>query len=100
MEAYRLSPENLMISVNIATCYYNIGVEIEETIRSLTVNSAVKKERARSAGAFEQAVIWLDKAYQQEPDDPEVVARVYDLYKALRQTEKAKNIENQINGSK
>lgn len=99
-EAIRLFPDEVLAYVNIATCYYNIGVEIEETTRTISANSVVKKERARSAEAFEQAVSWLDKAYQKKPDDPLVVAKLYDLYKSLRQTEKAKNIESQINGSK
>jgi len=99
-EAIRLAPDDFMSYVNIATCYYNTGVEIEESVRSLSSNNAVKKEKARSAEAFDQAVSWLDKAYQKNPQDPEVMVKIYDLYKALRQTDKAKTIENQINGSK
>jgi tetratricopeptide (TPR) repeat protein len=101
IEAYndvvRIDPENIMAYVNIATCYYNRGVEMEELARRLTSNAAVLEERARSEEAFQEAVKWLDKANQQEPDDQAVIGRIYDLYTLLRENEKARLMEERIN---
>lgn len=96
-EVVKISPENAMAHLNIATCYYNRGVEMEETARSLTNNTAVKEERARSKEAFQEAVKWLDNANQQDPDDETVIARIYELYTLLRENEKARMIEERIN---
>jgi hypothetical protein len=86
-----------MIYVNIATCYYNIGVDIEESARTLTLNRLVQQEKSRSAEAFENAVIWLDKAYDQEPEDEVVIQKLFQLYKSLRINDKMEIIEEQIN---
>lgn len=96
-EVVRLAPENVMAHVNIATCYYNLGVEFEEIARTLANNIAVQEERARSQEAFREAVKWLDKANQQEPDDQSVISRIYELYTLLRENEKARMIEGRIN---
>ncbi len=97
IEAYKkaneLAPDDLMINVNIATCYYNIGVEIEESARTLTLNTLVQQEKARSAEAFENAVLWLDKTYDQEPEDQIVIQKLFQLYKDLRINDKMENIE-------
>ena len=101
IEAYKkaneLAPDDLMIYVNIATCYYNIGVDIEESARTLTLNRLVQQEKSRSAEAFENAVIWLDKAYDQEPEDEVVIQKLFQLYKSLRINDKMEIIEEQIN---
>jgi tetratricopeptide (TPR) repeat protein len=96
-EVVRIDPEYLMAYVNIATCYYNRGVEMDETARSLTSNAAVMEEQARSEEAFQEAVKWLDKANQQEPDDQDIITRIYDLYTLLRENEKARLMEDRIN---
>lgn len=95
-DVIRIDPGNVMAHVNIATCYYNLGVEFEETARSLTSNLAVQEERARSEEAFREAVTWLDKANQQEPEDQAVITRIFDLYTLLRESEKARLIEGRI----
>jgi tetratricopeptide (TPR) repeat protein len=101
IEAYKkaneVAPDDLMIYVNIATCYYNIGVDIEESARTLTLNRLVQQEKSRSAEAFENAVIWLDKAYDQEPEDEVVIQKLFQLYKSLRINDKMEIIEEQIN---
>lgn len=46
--AVRLAPDELMIYINIATCYYNIGVEIEENTWSIRNINEVMKEKEKS----------------------------------------------------
>ena len=91
--AVELDPAELMSHINIATCYYNIGVEIEEAGRSI-MNSAMAMEKKRKAEeAFAMAVSWLDKAYEQKPQDKDVLSRLYNLYNTLRITDKASALE-------
>lgn len=96
-DAHERDPEHLMTYVNIATCYYNIGVEIDEESRTLVNQAEVNEMRIKSEAAYESAVTWLDKVYEKQPDDRSVLSVIYDLYSRLRLTDRARNIENNIN---
>lgn len=95
-EAIIHAPNDLMSHVNIATCYYNIGVEIDEYSRSLTVSTSVQEKKEKAELAFESAAEWLDKAYNKNPKDQEVLLRLYELYKLLRISEKADILKKRI----
>ncbi len=92
-----LAPDELITYVNIATCYYNIGVEIEENARNIIHNKIVLEEKAKSAAAFESAITWLDQAYEKKPENNLVITKIYQLYKDLRVIEKAEIMEKKIN---
>lgn len=92
-KAIKLAPDEIMPYLNIATCYYNIGVAIEENTRTLTDNFTVRKEKEKSAEAFDSAITWLDKAYNKEPVDQNITSKIYELYKQLRIDDKVKNME-------
>ncbi len=91
-EAYRLAPDDAMSCVNIAACYYNIGVEIEEAARRLTINSAVLREKEKSAEAFTKAEEWLNMALAIDELQPDVLQKMYELYKALKLYDRAESI--------
>ncbi len=95
-QALALAPEELMIHTNIATCYFNIGVEIEEDARQIASNSMVVEQKKRSAEAFRSSLTWLDKVWEQEPDDQTVLRRLYELYKVLEVDERVKSMEQMI----
>ena len=58
-EALELAPDESKVYTNIAICYYNIGVEIEDNSRLLTSNREVAEEREKSKAAYESASSWL-----------------------------------------
>lgn len=94
--ANAISPDELMVYVNIATSYYNIGVGIDENTRTITNSRLVQEEKIRSQEAFNSAISWLDKAYDKGIDDVTVLTKVYDLYRLLRVTDKVRSIENRL----
>ena len=96
-DAVEHAPDDLMILVNIAICYYNIGVEIEESSRVITNSRMVQSERARSVAAFDSAVTWLDKVYEKEPEDRNLLQSMYQLYRYLRITDKVESLEQRLN---
>lgn len=100
IEAYKranaIAPNELMVYVNIATSYYNIGVSIEENTRTITNSRLVQEEKARSQEAFNSAISWLDQAYERGIDDVTILTKVYDLYRLLRVTDKVRSIENRL----
>jgi tetratricopeptide (TPR) repeat protein len=92
-EAIKISLDELKIFTNIGTCYYNIGVEIEEGARSISNSKAFLEEKAKSAAAYESAIQWLEKAYDKDPDNQNVILKLYQLYGALHLTDKINNIK-------
>lgn len=95
-DAIELAPDEHMTYLNLATCYYNIGVDIEESTRTMTNISLVLRERQKSSAAFEQAVHWLDQVYEKEPEDQEVLKRLHELYRMLRIYDKVLSLEQKI----
>ncbi|MBW6478179.1 MAG: tetratricopeptide repeat protein [Bacteroidales bacterium] len=96
-KAVELAPEELMTYVNIATSYYNMGVEIEENTRLINSSRRVYEERERSEAAFESAASWLNKAWEKKPDDQTVIIRLYELYKSLGINDKVIIMQGHIN---
>jgi tetratricopeptide (TPR) repeat protein len=96
-KAAELEPDELMTYINIATSYYNMGVEIEENTRLINSSRLVQEERSRSEAAFESAAEWLNKAYEKNPEDLAIVLRLYDLYRALGINDKVRSLQGQIN---
>lgn len=90
--AISLNPDDVMAYVNIATCYYNIGVTHEEKALKLSNNKAVVMEREKSDRALRAANRWLDAAVKRQPRDPVVISKISRLYNALGKSDKAQNL--------
>jgi tetratricopeptide (TPR) repeat protein len=95
-KAHTLEPNDHMIYINIATCYYNIGVDIDVNTRSISNSRIVMEEKAKLSAAFESSISWLDRAVERGVNDPVALTKIYDLYRALRANDKANSIGNQI----
>ena len=93
-ESLELEPEKPIIYAHVATCYFNIGIEIEEYARTLEQNRLVIRERERSTAALESATEWLNKALDREPQDPEALAIISELSALLDITERVDNVVN------
>jgi tetratricopeptide (TPR) repeat protein len=96
-DAVRLAPNDVMTFARIATCYYNMGVEIEEGMVRITNNRRLLEERTKAEAAFNSAIQWLDKAYDKQPDNPAVISLLYQLYRSLSVNEKARNMQGLMN---
>ncbi len=93
-QAFALAPGELLTHVNMATCYYNIGVEIEESSRSINNKGQVLDEKQRSTAAFDAAVEWLNKAYNQKPDNPLVIDKMQGLLERLNMSDRTNGMED------
>ncbi len=91
--AVNIQPDKPVTYLNIATCYYNIGVEIEEVARTITNASVVQVEKAKSTAAFDSAVSWLDKAYELGTQDEALMEEVRQLYRLLRVNDRVWNAD-------
>lgn len=95
-DAIKISPDEARYYLHIATCYFNIGVDVEESTRSITNNKLVQEKKAESKASFKLAETWLDKAYAKNPKDSKTIQQLLELYKALRVSDKVRSIENKL----
>lgn len=96
-EALTVAPDETEIHEHIGTCYYNIGVDIENSARSITHNRAFTREKEKSAKAFETAVTWFEKVLEKDPDNQYVITKLYQLYRVLDRSDKMDNLEGMMN---
>jgi tetratricopeptide (TPR) repeat protein len=89
-KANTIAPNELMVYINISTCYLNIGVDIEESTRTISNNRMVQERKVKSAEAFESALKWLDRANERTITDPEIIAKINELYQTLGAVDRIK----------
>jgi len=94
--ASELAPEEVDILYNLGVCYYNMGVELNESARSIRNNNQYKAVRAQAKSNFTEAVIWFEKAHQANPEHQPTIQKLYQLYSRLRMTEKRKEMQSLI----
>ena len=83
-----LAPEEIKIYTNIATCYYNLGVDFQEHARTITNNRAFLEEQAKAEAEFAQSVEWLEKVLKKDPDNQIAIEKLHTLYNFLGFTDK------------
>ncbi len=91
-ESLELEPDKPIIYAHIATCFYNIGIEIEEQARTINRSAQVQEKRERSTAALESASLWLNKALELETRDPEALAIIQELSALLDITERVDSL--------
>ena len=82
--------------VNIATCYYNLGVEIENATRAINQIHLVRRERERVSEAFSSAIWWLDQVYATNTRDQGLIQSMLQLYRLLRIPERVLSLEQKV----
>ena len=78
-----LAPEDVKIYANIGTCYYNLGVDIQQNARTITNNRTFRKEQAKAEAEFALSIEWLEKALEKDPDNQMVIEKLHPLYSVL-----------------
>ncbi|MFW5645032.1 MAG: tetratricopeptide repeat protein, partial [Bacteroidota bacterium] len=68
---------------NMGISYYNIGVEIQQKARRIINRQDYQKEKEKAAAALKSAVNAFEKAYEENPENPEVITRLNQLYDFL-----------------
>ncbi|HAJ99104.1 MAG TPA: hypothetical protein DCM62_03690, partial [Bacteroidales bacterium] len=81
--------------INIATCFYNMGVEIDEATRTITNIHIVRQERERANEAFSSAIHWLDQVYASPRRNQDINQALLLLYRRLRVQERVVSLEAQ-----
>ena len=93
LTASDLAPGKVRIYYNLGICYYNTGVEISESARHIRNKVEYQAARMQAKASFQDAVRWLEKAYESDPGDQQTISKLYQLYYRLQMTEKQKTME-------
>jgi len=91
--AIELAPGEQGIYYNLGICYYNQGVEINESAQQIRSNAEYQSARRKALDQFREAVKWFEKAHNLDPGEQQTISKLYQLYYWLQMTEKQKNIE-------
>lgn len=91
--ASELSPDEVDIFYNLGVCYYNLGVELNESARVIRNNSEYRAVRAKATSRFEEAVTWFEKAREVNPEHQPTLEKLYQLYSRLKMTQKRIEIQ-------
>ncbi|HKK64020.1 MAG TPA: tetratricopeptide repeat protein [Bacteroidales bacterium] len=81
--AIGLDPDRAKLYVNIGTCYYNKGIEIQDKARTISSNNIYLEEKKRAREAFGHSVEWLEKAESKGSNDTLVSELLDQLYRIL-----------------
>ncbi len=93
LQASLLGPGEIGIYYNLGICYYNIGVNINESARQIKNSLEYQSAHKKSMDQFSEAVNWLEKAYALDPSDQQTISKLYQLYHRLQMTEKRRSME-------
>lgn len=64
-------PDQVSPFASIATCFYNMGVGIDERARYITNINQFQAEREKSISNYRRALQWIEKALVKNPGDTE-----------------------------
>jgi tetratricopeptide (TPR) repeat protein len=82
-KALDLPGDTVKLLMGIATCYYNIGAELDQVARTITNNYKYLEAKEKSDAAFDSAIKWLEKAYAIDKNNQEVISKMNQFYKLL-----------------
>jgi tetratricopeptide (TPR) repeat protein len=93
IRASELAPAEEEILYNLGICYYNMGVELNESALRIRNNTEYRVVRAEALANFNKAVSWFEKAHQASPSDQATIRKLYQLYSRLEMTEKRREMQ-------
>src|SRR5690606_35344213 len=88
LRAIELDPEYFEAIYNLGILHFNKGVEMNNAANDIKDNKKYEAEKERVKGVFRQALPYLEKAHNLNPDDREGIASLVQIYALLGETEK------------
>ena len=102
-EAYKnaidVDPDYFEANFNAGVIYYNKAADILKELNNMSIKEYNKNETAYMEKAkveFEKALPYLEKAYELQPDDIQIMETLEGLYIRLKMNEKAEELDKKI----
>jgi len=91
--AVELSPEQAVLCYHLGMCYYNMGIELRESALDIDENGEYMGFREQYLEKFREAVTWLERSYELDPENEETVSKLYQLYYQLQMKDKQESLQ-------
>jgi tetratricopeptide (TPR) repeat protein len=95
-KAIELKPDYFDACYNLGALYFNQGVKMTDVANNITDNAKYQKEIAKADGVFKQAIPYLEKAAEINPEDKNTLLSLKQLYARLDMKDKYKEIEQKL----
>jgi len=98
-KALEIDPDYFDATFNIAAYYYNQAAEILQQANDMDLKEYQEKGKeveAKAKAHFEEALPYLEKAKELQPDDVKVLTTLQTVYARLGMSEKAEEIESKL----
>ncbi len=82
--AYKLAPEQTGISYSLGICYFNMGVEVNDSARKILNRKQYEEARQQARDHLKDSVEWLEVAYELDPEYENIRSRLTQLYDRLQ----------------
>jgi tetratricopeptide (TPR) repeat protein len=97
-KAIELSPDYFDAYYNLGAMYFNEAAELANKANEIKSNTEYAKAKAVFDAKFKEAMPYLEKAHQLNPDDTNTMISLKQLYARLNETAKYEKINSQLKG--
>ena len=92
LKATELGEDRAELYYHLGVLYYNIGIDLRESALGITENAAYREAREAYLAKFREAVRWLERSYELDPQNEKTIARLQQLYNRLQMKEKQESL--------
>ena len=97
-KALEIDPDYFDAVYNLGALYFNRGVEMNNAANEIQDNQAYAKEKERVMDVFKEALPYLEKAHQLQPDDRSAIASLTQLYALMGKNDKYMEMKKLLEG--
>lgn len=87
------APDTPTLYYHIGVSYYNIGIDLRESALVIVENDEYQEIRKQYMVKFREAVKWLERSYELDPENEKTLAKLTQLYFQLDMKEEQKALE-------
>jgi tetratricopeptide (TPR) repeat protein len=95
LKAAELAPDRPKLYYHLGVCYYNMGIDLRESALHIVENDEYMEVRELYLAKFREAVKWLERSYELDPDNEESVSTLNQLYYQLQMKEQQESLQKQ-----
>ncbi len=98
--ALEIDPDYFDAVYNLGALYFNRGVEMNNAANEIKDNQAYAKEKERVMDVFKEALPYLERAHELQPEDRSAIGSLTQLYALMGKNDKYMEMKNLLEGEK
>ncbi|MDF1574381.1 MAG: tetratricopeptide repeat protein [Bacteroidales bacterium] len=84
LKAVNIYPDEAELYYHLGLSYYNIGIELRESASHILENNEYLRARELYLEKFREAIKWLERSYELNPQKEEAASILFQLYNQLQ----------------